>query len=86
MHSPQKIDHEGQDYVGLQAVLVEIQSISQLQDPMQVVALVAKEYLKQADVVSEILVRPCNVCGVLNLAPVANFFVSAGDFSVASWK
>ncbi len=31
---PQKVGHEGWGYVGLQAALVEVQSIPQLQDPM----------------------------------------------------
>ncbi len=50
---PQKVDEEERGHAGLQAALVEVQSIPQPQDPMQVVALVAKEHLKQADVASE---------------------------------
>jgi hypothetical protein len=46
MNSPQKVDHEEQGFAGFQAALMEVQSIPQLQDPLQVVALVAKEHLK----------------------------------------
>ena len=58
MNLPQRVDHEEQGHAGFQAVLVEFQSIPQPQDPMQVVALVTKEPLEQADVVCKYPCQP----------------------------
>ncbi len=58
MKSPEKVDHEERGHAEFQAALVEVQSIPQPQDKMQVVALVIKEHLEQVDVVCEYPCQP----------------------------
>jgi hypothetical protein len=86
MDSPQKVDHEGQGYAGLHAVLVEVQSIPQLQDPKQVVALDAKEHLKQVDVVNEDSCEVMQRLWRVKLGTCSKLLHIAGGFSVTSWK
>jgi hypothetical protein len=53
---------------------------------MQVVALISKEHLKQADVVSENSCEAVQRLWRVKLGTCSKLFISAGDFSTASWK